>query len=125
MIARLKRREFVTLLGGAAAWPLAARAQQQRLPVIGFVNSSSPHLYVRFIRAWQQGLGETGYAEGRNVAVEYRWAMGHYDRLPALVTELAGLPVAVLAATSRAAGPAPQAAPHTPAPLLPPGPPPP
>src|SRR5262245_49545390 len=95
-----KRRAFLSLLGGAAAWPVVARAQQQRLPVIGFVNSSSPHLYVRFIRAWQQGLGETGYAEGRNVAVEYRWAMGHYDRLPALVTELAGLPVAVLAATS-------------------------
>ena len=102
------RRDFITLLGGAAvAWPLAAHAQQQRLPVIGFVNSSSPHLYVPFIRAWQQGLGETGYAEGRNVAVEYRWAMGHYDRLPALVTELAGLPVAVLAATS---GPAALAA---------------
>jgi len=108
MTVPIGRRELLAALGGAAAaWPLAARAQQQRLPVIGFVNSSSPHLYVPFIRAWQQGLGETGYAEGRNVAVEYRWAMGHYDRLPALVTELAGLPVAVLAATS---GPAALAA---------------
>jgi putative tryptophan/tyrosine transport system substrate-binding protein len=97
---QLKRREFVTLLGAAATWPLAARAQQPRLPVIGFVNSSSPDLYVPFVRAWQKGLSETGYADGRNVAVEYRWAMGHYDRLPALVAELVRLPVAVLAATS-------------------------
>jgi putative ABC transport system substrate-binding protein len=101
------RRQFITLLGGAAAWPNAARAQQPRLPVIGFVNSSSPDLYVPFVRAWHQGLGETGYAEGRNVAVEYRWAMGHYDRLPALVAELVRLPVAVLAATT---GPAALAA---------------
>jgi putative ABC transport system substrate-binding protein len=97
---RLRRREFITLIGGAATWPFAARAQQPRLPVIGFVNSSSPDLYVPFVRAWQKGLGETGYADGRNVAVEYRWAMGHYGRLPALVAELVRLPVAVLAATS-------------------------
>src|SRR5262249_56593782 len=101
MTVTIRRRELLAALGGvAAAWPLAASAQQQRLPVIGFVNSSSPHLYVRFIRAWQQGLGETGYAEGRNVAVEYRWAMGHYDRLPALVTGLAGLPGAGVAPRS-------------------------
>src|SRR5215475_13773660 len=104
----MRRREFIVALGGAVtAWPLAVRAQQSRLPVIGFLNSSSPDLYVPFVRAWHQGLGETGYADGQNVAVEHRWAMGHYDRLPALVTELAGLPVAVLAATS---GPAALAA---------------
>jgi len=68
--------------------------------VIGFVNSSSPDLYVPFVRAWRQGLGETGYAEGRNVAIEYRWAMGHYDRVPALIAELLHRPVAVLAATT-------------------------
>jgi putative tryptophan/tyrosine transport system substrate-binding protein len=96
----MRRREFITLLGGAAAWPLVARAQQPRLPVIGFVNGSSPDLYAPFVRAWHQGLGETGYAEGRNVAVEYRWAMGEYDRVPALIAELVRLPVAVLAATS-------------------------
>jgi putative tryptophan/tyrosine transport system substrate-binding protein len=104
----VRRRDFITLLGGAvAAWPLAARAQQPSMPVIGFVNSSSPHLYVPFVRAWHQGLGETGYAEGRNVAVEYRWAMGDYKRLPALIAELVRLPVGVLAATS---GPAALAA---------------
>jgi ABC-type uncharacterized transport system substrate-binding protein len=97
----MRRREFILGLGGATAmWSLAAHAQQAATPVIGFVNSSSPHLYAPFVRAWQQGLAETGYAEGRNVAVEYRWAMGNYSRLPALITELARLPVAVLAATT-------------------------
>jgi len=97
----MRRREFIVLVGGgAAAWPLAGRAQQSRLPVIGFLSSSSPDLYVPFVRAWHQGLGETGYADGQNVAVEHRWAMGHYDRLPALVAELVRLPVAVLAATT-------------------------
>jgi putative ABC transport system substrate-binding protein len=113
----VRRRDFITLLGGAAAWPLAARAQQPAMPVIGFVNSSSPHLYLRSVRAWHQGLAETGYTEGRNVTVEYRWAMGHYDRLPALITELARLPVAVLAATSGPAALAAKAA-NTPVPIV-------
>ena len=103
----MKRREFITLLGGGAAWPLAARAQQVPMPVIGFLNSGAPAEWAPLVVTFKDGLNELGFVEGRNVAVEYRWAMGHYDRLPALVTELAGLPVAVLAATS---GPAALAA---------------
>jgi len=107
----MRRREFIALLGSVVAgWPIATRAQQAPRPVIGFLGEQTAELFVSRLRAFRQGLAESGYSEGRNVSVEYRWAQGQDDRLPALAADLVRQQVAVIATTSTSSALAAKAA---------------
>jgi putative ABC transport system substrate-binding protein len=99
----MRRREFIAALGGATAWPIAARAQQPAMPVIGYLSSNRPEAVARNMTAFREGLGDAGFVEGRNLSIEYRWAEGRNDRLPALATDLVRHPVAVIATNGIAA----------------------